>query len=68
MISKIKSLFIIKANEGYLSEQYVGDVLEVVFRNDLKRVKVFETLADAEIFLKKNNFEDCKILAYGLIK
>lgn len=69
MISKIKTLFIVKANEGYLSEQYLKDVnqVEIVFREDFKKVKIFEDIDEAERFIQKNNFEGCRILTYRLV-
>lgn len=70
MVSKIKTLFIVKANEGYLSEQYLNDSkqVEIVFRADLKKVKVFEDIDEAERFIQKNNFEGCRVLTYGLVQ
>lgn len=70
MVSKIKTLFIVKANEGYLSEQYLNDTnqVEIVFRADLKKVKVFEDIDEAERFIQKSNFEGCRVLTYGLVQ
>lgn len=70
MVSKIKTLFIVKANEGYLSEQYLNNTnqVELVFRSDFKKVKVFEDLSEAESLISKQRFEGCRILTYGLVK